>query len=152
MTLKDNIETLKIFVNKIKDSNIKWVLVGSTSLSIRGVDVEPHDIDILTNKEGAYKIGELLKSYVKEDIKYRESDKFKSHFGVYYINGIKVEVMGDLSIMIDGEWSNVSDLNSNEVIKYNDIEVPVFSLQSEYEAYIRLSRKEVAKKIADFIK
>ena len=44
-------------------SNIKLAVDGSTSLALQGIDVTPHDIDILTDREGAIRIQESLKKY-----------------------------------------------------------------------------------------
>ena len=44
-------------------SNIKWAVDGSISLAIHGIDVTPHDIDILTDREGAIWIQDSLNKY-----------------------------------------------------------------------------------------
>lgn len=42
------IETLKIVYEKLKGSNATWILSGSTSLFLQGVDIDiKNDIDIL---------------------------------------------------------------------------------------------------------
>jgi len=59
---KEIIEALKKVYDKLIETNILWVLSGSVSLAIQGVDVEPrNDIDILTDESGSEKIYLLLK-------------------------------------------------------------------------------------------
>ena len=54
---KEIIEALKKVYDKLIETNILWVLSGSVSLAIQGVDVEPrNDIDILTDESGSEKI------------------------------------------------------------------------------------------------
>jgi D-hexose-6-phosphate mutarotase len=72
---------------------LKWA--GSLSLALQGIDVEPHDIDLLTDRQGAYRINAMLKKYEKKRVGYSETEKLSSYFGVFEIQGVKVEVMGD---------------------------------------------------------
>jgi hypothetical protein len=43
----------KIVYNKLKDHKINFMIVGSTSLILQGIDVKANDIDIITDKKGA---------------------------------------------------------------------------------------------------
>ncbi len=54
-------EALKIIYSALKDSKIIWALTGSTSFILQGMDFNFNDIDIRTNKEGAYEIEKFLK-------------------------------------------------------------------------------------------
>ncbi|MGM0686862.1 MAG: nucleotidyltransferase domain-containing protein [Promethearchaeati archaeon] len=47
---------------------VKWLVVGSTSLALQGVDVEPEDIDIICSKEDAFEIGRILKKYETQSV------------------------------------------------------------------------------------
>lgn len=42
--------------NTLGMSEIRWVVTGSLGLSLQGMDMEVHDIDIQTDKAGAYDI------------------------------------------------------------------------------------------------
>ncbi|MDI6655315.1 MAG: DUF6036 family nucleotidyltransferase, partial [Candidatus Hydrothermarchaeota archaeon] len=96
------IKALKIINQKLKDQKIKWVLVGSASLALQRVKIKPKDIDILTNREGAYEINKLLKEYEIKPIKFGKSSVFQSYLGEFRVNNIKVEVMGNLKEKIEG--------------------------------------------------
>jgi predicted nucleotidyltransferase len=56
------IRVLKIISKKLENQKIKWVLVGSTSLALQGVNIKPKDIDILTDDEGVFKFNEIFKA------------------------------------------------------------------------------------------
>ncbi len=75
---------------------VPYVLAGSTAAYLHGLDLAPHDIDILTNREGAYLAHEHLKDHVQVPVAPRDSRDYSSHLGIYRIRGTKVEVMGDL--------------------------------------------------------
>lgn len=53
------------------------------------------DIDIITNAENAKKIDQVLKEYVIQPSAFSATDKYQSYFGIYEIDGVNVEVMGE---------------------------------------------------------
>jgi len=77
-----------------------WVLAGSTASYLNGLDVKPKDLDILTDKENAYKIDEIFteKFKVLRKMGYSETEIYASHFGRYKLRSIFVEVISDLKI------------------------------------------------------
>ncbi len=149
------IKALRVIDRKLKGKNIDWVLVGSTSLALQGVEIQPKDIDLLTDEEGAYRIGELLREYEIEPVKFRESRLFKSFFGEYKILGVEVEVMGNLEERLRDRWLSLSGrLRTKRWVKVNEMKVPVSSLREQLKVYEKLGReKDVfrAKKIREAI-
>jgi len=137
------IEILKIINQKLKNQKIRWVLVGSASLVLQGVKIKSKDIDILTDKEGAFKINKLLKKYEVKPIKFGESNMFQSYLGEFRINEIKVEVMGNLKEKIKGKWSDFSQrLISPKVIKIKGMDLPVSPLKKQLDSYKNLGREK----------
>jgi hypothetical protein len=110
------------------------------------VNVDPRDIDILTDKKGAYEIAELLREYEIQPVTFSRSEPFASHFGKFNIKGAHIEIMGDLEILTDGTWINVTAdrLRSKHKCKIRDVEVPVSSLEKQLEFYKKSSRKKDA--------
>jgi hypothetical protein len=138
-------KALRVISRVLKDRDIfEWVLVGSTSLALQGVDMDPEDIDILADKKGAYEIAELLREYEIQPVIFSRSELFASHFGKFNIQGVHVEIMGDLEILTDGSWINVTAdrLQSKHICKIGEVEVPVSSLEKQFEFYKKSSRKK----------
>jgi hypothetical protein len=75
------ITALRIICDKLTQRDIRWVLMVSTSLALQGVNITPLDIDILTDKNGAYEINELLKSYEVQPVEYRQLRRLRSYLG-----------------------------------------------------------------------
>ncbi len=73
---------------------MNWVVTGGFGFGLQGVLVEPHDIDIQTDKEGAYEIERLFSEFVVKPVKFRKSERIRSHFGALMIEGVRVEIMG----------------------------------------------------------
>jgi len=154
MISKANIEAIKVVAGRLNPDKINWALIGSSNLALQGVDVEAHDIDILTDKDGALAIGKLLKEFTVENIAYKESEKYRSYYGKFAINGVEIEIMGQLqNINPAGDlWSESTGLSEKIIIKVDDMDVPAISLKQEYQAYLKLGRKEKAEKIAKVLK
>jgi len=141
-------EALKIVCKKLKGKSIDWVLVGSTNLALQGVDVTPHDIDILTDEKGAFSINELLRDYEVRKVEYKESENLASYLGEFRIDGIKVEVMGDLRIKRpDGTWYKELVIRGAKNANIGETEVPLYPLEKELEGYKILGRVEKVREI-----
>ena len=78
-----------------------WAVMGSTASVLQGIpNYTPPDIDLVTTRDGAYimsgSIGGL--GATVRQVSYSESDRYTSHFGIFEVLDVKVEVMGDLVI------------------------------------------------------
>lgn len=87
-------EALMVVVRALQD--LPYVVAGSTAAYLHGLDLAPHDIDILTNREGAYLADGRLREHVQVPVAYSDSREYSSHLGLYRVRGTRVEVMGDL--------------------------------------------------------
>jgi len=143
---KEVIEALKLIGRKLNDKGIKWMVVGGTSLALQGVDVESHDIDILTDKKGAFRIAELLKEYEVGPVRFKHSELFRSYLGEFEIKGVKVEVMGDLEAKMGGKWVRVKVI-PHESVEVEGVEIPVSPLREQLKAYEMLGREKDEEKI-----
>lgn len=142
-------ESLKIITKALNKMNIKWCIIGSLSLYLQGVKIKPKDIDLLTDKEGAYEINKVLKKFEIKPVEFSRSDIFSSYYGKFLINGIKFEVMGDLNILLNARWNDevMKRLYNKKEIKYNDILIPVSPLEDQLKSYKKLNRKKDSKKV-----
>ena len=148
----ENIAVLQIIAKILNHEDIFWVLTGSTALNLRGVDVEMKDIDIMSDRENAYRIDKLFTKYCVQPMSYSETEKFRSHFGVYEINGIRIEVMADLEYKnMNGNWQK-SIWDKIVKQKIDDLIVPMFTIKDELKSYEDLGREEKAMKIREFMK
>jgi|SRR5271157_1350679 len=139
-----NLVTVLTFIQDLLDRNgVQWVLVGSLSLAIQGVDVEVHDIDIANNGKGAVRCGELLKEFVESPVEWSEGSEFASYFGQFSIEGVTVEIMGNLHAWEYGQWRDISKRLRNPIhITIGDILVPVSSLKDQLDSYRKSNREK----------
>ena len=134
---------------QLSENNVQWALVGSLGMAIRGIPIEPNDIDIITDKAGAYEMERLFFRYVKRRVALRTSERIRSHFGILEIDGLSVEIMGDFRVKLpDGSWEDPPDIaRHRQTVLVDDLQVPVLSLEWEYQASLKLGREEKAELI-----
>jgi len=138
---------------RLKDAKIPWVITGSLGMALQGMNMEVHDIDIQTNKDGAYAIEGLFSEYVATPINFSVSEKMRSHLGVLAMDGIKVEIMGDLQKRMNNQsWEEPVNVESfRQWLEVDGMHIPVLSLEYEYQAYLMMGRKEKAARLRDFL-
>jgi predicted nucleotidyltransferase len=141
--IEQRIEALRVICQTLSGQDIRWALIGSTGLALQGVNIQPEDIDILTDKKGAFSINELLQEYQVSPVAFSRSELFESYFGVFKINDVKIEIMGDLREHIDDQWISVSErLDSAKIIEIEGIRISVSPLEEQLIAYETLGREK----------
>lgn len=118
--LRKNLTRLEIekvalkIVKKLKDKN--YAIRGTASMVLQGLDMGVDDIDIVTDKELSKKINDIFETEIVEEIKFSESEKFRSHFGKLIIDNILIEVMGEFQVKDDkGNWSEKVDASVDQI-------------------------------------
>jgi hypothetical protein len=121
-------------------------------MASQGMDVDIHNLDIQTNKTGAYEIERCLSEYVVTPVRYAESDRIRSHLGKLAIDGVRVEIMGDIQKHVDDAWEEPVDIKRHKRwLCVQDMYIPVLSLKYEYWAYLRLGRMEKAEMLGKWL-
>ena len=94
------LKALEVVCKKLGKKEVVWVLGGSLALAFRGVELPSpcRDVDIFTTEEGALRINKLRKDYEVTTVTKKLSGIYSSFFGVFLIEGIRVEVIGNLQI------------------------------------------------------
>ncbi len=136
--------------SQLNNASINWAVVGSLGLALQGVPVEVHDIDLSTDAVGAYKIEQLFGAFVTKKVELSAKGKLRSHFGALLLDGVQVEIIGDVQYLSeDGTWENSAGLRHKQFVEIKGMQVPLLSLEYEYQAYLRLGRLEKAQAIKD---
>ena len=142
---------------RLSNTDVNWVVTGSLgfalqvecakSRSIGSVPIQPNDIDLQTDTAGAYEIERLFSDAVIRKVRFSATERIRSHFGALQIDGVEVEIMGDIQKRgADGVWEESVDLaHYKQIVEIAGLLVPVLSLEYEYQAYLKLGRTEKAK-------
>ena len=125
-----HLAALKIICDRLSDMPTEWAVTGSLGMALQGMEVEVHDIDLQTDEAGAYEIEKRLSEYVVQPVRFLPSERVSSHFGVFEIAAVKVEVMGSVQKWIDGQGLEdpVDVASYRRTVKDGEVTVPVVSL------------------------
>ena len=135
-------ETVILLAEKLEGK--QYAIRGTASLVLQGLDFNVADIDVVCDEETA--------KFVSDEVKYIESDKFKSFFGKFIVNGIDVEVMGNWQIKNSkGEWSRVFDGSERTSVEVGGREIFVTTLESELSMFLFMERWNAYHKLKKLI-
>ncbi|MFC1521173.1 nucleotidyltransferase domain-containing protein [Elusimicrobiota bacterium] len=148
-----HLSVLEKILSKLSNSKINWALTGSMNFALQGVPVTPNDIDIQTDKDGAFEIEKIFSQYITKKVVLRSTEKIKSYFGELAVGGVKVEIMGDIQkCPPDGTWELPVNIDKyKKFVIIEKMQIPVLSLAYEYQAYKVLGRIEKAEMLKRFL-
>jgi hypothetical protein len=135
--------------------DVPWAVTGSTGFALQGVPVAVHDVDVQTDAAGAYEIARRFAAEVTAPVRPAESARIRSHFGALLVDGIAVEIMGDIQKRRpDGTWEAPVDVARHRrwVTLDDGLRVPVLALEYEATAYRMLGRHETAEMLEAWLR
>ena len=144
---------LRILVSRLRAADILWALTGSTAFGLQGLPIEPGDIDVQTDEAGAYAIELLFAEHVVRPVRPRDSARVASHFGALGLEEITVEIMGDIRQRAPaGRWQPPPGPSALVLrTDWDELRVPVLSLEYERPAYAELGRLDRARQLGDWL-
>ena len=135
----------------LKGREIRWAVMGSLSHALQGLQIQPNDIDISTDRQGAHTIQQLLEPHVTRPVTHSQGDRVRSHLGELTLHGVKVEIIGDMVTSTDNRtWTPLPD-DHPHLIMVAGAPIPVRTLEQETQTYTRLGRTERAQKLRALI-
>ena len=151
---ESHLQTLILLLDVIHPEKHKWALTGSAGLRLQGVDISVNDLDLQTDKEDVYVIEKKLGNFMKVSVHRWESEHTNSLHGQAVINGIMVELLGDMQHrQPGGAWEPPVDILSTRIwVTWREHRVPVFPLEFEAQAYSKMGRAEKAELIREAIR
>lgn len=139
---------------RLGDHPISWAITGSLGMALQGMELPVHDIDIQTDRAGAYEMEGKLAEYIVTPVCYLESEGIRSYLGELEVEGIKVEILGAIQKRIDDQaWEKPVDVEQyRRWVEIDGMQIPVLSLEYEYQAYLKLGRVEKAEMLGQWLK
>ena len=92
-------EALLGFMDRVKGTDIGWWLTGSCATCLRGVDLQPHDVDIMLHSEDIDRVGQLFADCIVEPIR-SSKGWVVANFGVLFM-GARVDLAFDPEDFVD---------------------------------------------------
>lgn len=94
-------EALADLISRAEHVQVPLAVVGSAALAVRGIEVRPADIDVMTTPEGA---DALADSYEAVLVGPALTIPGFGRFGRAFTSGIRVEWLGNPPSPLDGPW------------------------------------------------
>ncbi|MDP1714298.1 MAG: hypothetical protein Q8L41_06080 [Anaerolineales bacterium] len=147
-------QVLVLLIEKIHPAELPWALTGSAGLRLQGVDISVNDLDLQTDAQTIYVLEQKLAEFMKVPVHVWESEHTLSHHGQAEINGLQVELLGDMRHRsLAGIWEPAVEIASVCVwVNWRELQVPVISLKHEALAYEKMGRMQKAELIRSAIK
>jgi hypothetical protein len=143
-----HLQALRLIAQKIGASSIDWAVTGSAGMALQGAPFEVHDLDIQTDRAGAYQLAGLLAGCAVTPVRYLVSEQIRSHLGEYELAGVKVEIMGAIEKLVAGVWEQPVDVKAHRRwVEHKGLALPVLDLEYECQAYLKMGRLEKAAKL-----
>ena len=133
----------------LKDCSAKWAFAGDLGEILFGVNVHPDHIVILTNSAGCDEITQSLAAFKVQAPRVSERQvkrtaeidlkphpiNIKSYSSNFNIQGLKLDVHGDLQIKVgDWDWGDPIDFEP-EYVYVVSVKVPAAPLELKKELY-----------------
>jgi len=144
--IKDAVRTV---FSRLDGSGILWCLAGSVNMQLQGIQVEPHDLDVLIQHKDLEKVRALFSDYSASSVREMKTLSGEPAWDVEaYINGVKVHFFGGDE---DNTYAGKMIAGMTTKVSIDEIKVPCFTLEAEMKSYLETNREHKAKIIKDFL-
>jgi S-adenosylmethionine-dependent methyltransferase len=130
---------LRQIAQRLNQDGLHYAVVGGASPALHGVPLPVNDLDIETDAAGAYRFHALFSEHVVTPVSLRQDETYRSHFGRFNVDGIDVEIMGDLCRREGERWVPTA-ARTLATAALDGEPVRVSWLEEETLAYIRRGR------------
>ena len=136
-------KSLRLFAQKCLENNIEWYITGSVSEAIMGVEITPHDIDIITHERDFYKVKGLFLDYMVEPFVDNKGTWLVQYFGRLCINGVMFDIAAD-------KKTNSENHGYGKIL-WEGYLLSIEQLKTRYEIEKQRNRTERINKIEEYM-
>ena len=134
---------LDCFCKVAKENNIDFYLIGSITASVRGVNIVPHDIDVIVDVGDFWKAKDVFKDVTIEPFSECLEDNPVDYFGKIHVNGFVID--------ISAKPQNIYGRHKIEMLCWNGYILKSQSLELLRLVYIKNNRHEYVNAIDEFL-
>jgi hypothetical protein len=137
---------------RLSKQPVNWAITASCGLALQGLPVSVRDIDLATDRVGAYRLEQLFAPEVVRPVRFSAVETIQSHYGAFEVEGYLCEIIGDAQYRrADGSWDPPIDFAPyKHFLQVDGMALPVLTLEYEYESYNRLGRMEKVKLLKEW--
>ncbi|MDQ0205373.1 nucleotidyltransferase domain-containing protein [Alkalicoccobacillus murimartini] len=139
------LETLKQLTISLQKENLTWAVGGSLMLTLRGIDHNPNDIDLLVSERDAASVKKILNSLAREIDLTSSSLIFSStHFAKYSLGDIGIDLMSNFGVK-HSEGLYVCPFDQSSITTHVSLQntaVPLCALEEWYVLYSLMPNRQ----------
>ena len=144
---------LKSFCQIINGKDINWWLTGSCATCIRGIELNPHDLDIMIDSKNVDELTELFSNYLIEPIINTDGWLTKD-FGVIFLHA-RIDIASDPAAILDepepidcGPYAQ----SNLEVLDWAGFKIKVPPLELQLTVNRKRGRLDRVEKIEEYLR
>ncbi|MHB1000765.1 MAG: nucleotidyltransferase family protein [Armatimonadota bacterium] len=137
---------LSLLAKKFRDNEIEWYIIGSISDAVLGVDIKPHDLDIIVHTRDFFKVKRIFSDYVVEPFVDNKGTWLVRYFGRLCLDGAIVDIAADEKMNLENHQHPYTRTS------WNGYDVIIEPLQDRYEVEIKRNRIDRIKAIETHMK
>lgn len=138
-------KVILLLAQKFSDNGIEWYIIGSTSEAVLGVNIKPHDIDIIVHTKDFYKVKSIFSNYVVEPFVDNKGTWLVRYFGRLCLGGAIVDIAADERMNIE------SHQHKYDKVSWNGFDIFIEPLQVRYQTELDRNRDERIMAIEEFM-
>ena len=130
---------LRKLAGELAQTGISYTLTGSANLALRGVPLLVNDVDLEMSAQDAGRFQECYAEFAKMPVALRQDEHYRSYFGRFELDGVMLEVMGDLQRWEAGDWKPTAN-TTRQQLDLDGVAVQAAWLEEEPLANLRRGR------------
>ena len=142
---------LRRLVQATEGTDVAWTISGSFGLYLQGMPREPADIDVETDEAGAAFFARHFAADLVRPLRHGIEGVLRSCFAVLAIEGTTVDIVGDLEVLVDGEWVRSGHHTQRVWVEHHGLRLPVLDASLEHAWTARIGRTDRAALIATWL-
>jgi hypothetical protein len=142
-------DALRAFVRSMDGSDVWWFLVGSGGLAVRGLDIAPGDLDIVTDRDGIYALTQIFKDQLLEPVVEGRGWFFCELAARLFLHA-RIDVVGNVRGAVDDPQPRPfgpEAASRIEMVEWDGFEIPVAPLDLQLVDELSRSRRASAAQI-----
>jgi len=133
---------LEEFCRLAQNNGIRWCLIGSMTAVIRGIDIVPHDIDIVVSVDDFEKAREVFLPFIIEPFVDNGGTWVVRYFGRICIAGVMIDIAADKRFDESNDW---------DFYRWKNFLISAEGLDRFYEVNVARKRLDYACKIKEYL-
>lgn len=135
---------LLTFAEKCRANGIEWYIIGSVSEAVVGVDIKPHDMDIVVHVRDFYRVKSIFLDFLIEPFVDNKGTWLVRYFGRLCLNGVMIDIAADHRMNKEN--------HTYDSISWNGYNLEVEPLKARYAIELQRDRKDRIRAIEDYLR